>query len=91
MTESQPTKKIMFDPTVNLGHLITFVGFIIAGFAAWSTLDKRITVVETQRAHQAQVDVMQDQRALDSYVALRETLARLDRQVERLANQLDKK
>jgi uncharacterized protein YlxW (UPF0749 family) len=84
-------KKIAFDPTINLGHLITFVGFIFAGFMAWNTLDKRITVVETQRAHQAQVDTTQDQRALDSYISLRETLARLDRQVERLADQLDAK
>jgi hypothetical protein len=91
MTEPQPVKKLTFDPTVNLGHMLTFIGFIIAGFAAWNTLDKRITVVETQRTHQAQVDTMQDQRAIDSYVALRETLARLDRQVERLADQLDKK
>ena len=91
MTETPPTKKIAFDPTINLGHLITFVGFIFAGFMAWNTLDKRITVVETQRAHQAQVDTTQDQRALDSYISLRETLARLDRQVERLADQLDAK
>jgi hypothetical protein len=91
MSDSLPAKRISFDPTINLGHVITFIGFIFAGFMAWNTLDKRITVVETQRTHQAQVDTMQDQRAIDSYVALRETLARLDRQVERLANQLDKK
>jgi hypothetical protein len=35
-----------FDNTINLGHLLTFAGFIASGFAAYSTLDKRITVQE---------------------------------------------
>lgn len=91
MIETPPAKpKFAFDPTINLGHVITFVGFIFAGFMAWNTLDKRITVVETQRGYQAQVDVTQDQRALDRYITIRETLSRVDRQVERIADRLDK-
>ena len=91
MSDTPPTKpKFSFDPTINLGHVITFVGFIFAGFMAWNTLDKRITVVETQRTYQAQIDTTQDQRALDSYISLRETLSRMDRQMERIADRLDK-
>ena len=91
MSDTPPTKpKFSFDPTINLGHVLTFVGFMIAGLMAWNTLDKRITVVETQRVYQAQVDVTQDQRALDSYITIRETLSRVDRQVERIADRLDK-
>jgi flagellar capping protein FliD len=90
MSESLPAKRISFDPTINLGHVITFIGFIFAGFMAWNTLDKRITVVETQRSQQMQIDATQDQRALDSYISLRETLSRLDRSIERIADRLDK-
>jgi flagellar capping protein FliD len=90
MSDSLPAKRISFDPTINLGHVITFIGFIFAGFMAWNTLDKRITVVETQRSQQMQIDATQDQRALDSYISLRETLSRLDRSIERIADRLDK-
>lgn len=90
MSDSIPAKRISFDPTINLGHVITFIGFIFAGFMAWNTLDKRITVVETQRSQQMQIDATQDQRALDSYISLRETLSRLDRSIERIADRLDK-
>jgi len=36
-------RKVRFDPTINLGHVLTAVGFLTAGFAAYSDVDKRIT------------------------------------------------
>jgi len=89
MTE-EPAKKQWFDPTINLGHILTFLGFIAAGFAAWSTLDKRLTIMEETRGFQRQVDTAQDQRSLDSYLTVKETLARIDRTNERIADRLDK-
>lgn len=85
-----PTKREWFDPTVNLGHVLTFIGFIAAGGAAWATLDKRLTIMEETRGFQRQVDTAQDQRALDSYVTVKETLSRIDRTNERIADRLDK-
>lgn len=41
-----PRKRLIFDPTINLGHVLTFIGFIAAGFGAYSTLDKRLTIQE---------------------------------------------
>ena len=91
MNNTPPTKpRISFDPTINLGHLLTFAGFLIAGFGAWATLDKRLVVIEENRMYQRQTDANQDQRALDGFFQMRETLARLDRQVERIADRLDK-
>lgn len=88
---SQPnSNKIIFDRTINLGHLLTFVGFIIAGFGAWATLDKRLVVIEENRSYQKQTDANQDQRALEYQIAIREYLGRLDRSLERLADRLDK-
>jgi hypothetical protein len=34
MTHTPTKPKISFDPTINLGHVLTFVGFLIAGSAA---------------------------------------------------------
>jgi hypothetical protein len=42
----QPRKRLTFDPTINLGHVLTFVGFIAAGAGAYSTLNQRLTILE---------------------------------------------
>lgn len=54
-----------FDPTVNLGHILTFVGFLVTGFAAYGTLDKRISVAEEARATQHIVDRRQDDDVIE--------------------------
>lgn len=51
-----------FDPTINAGHLLTFAGFIIAGFVGWTTLDKRVVILEQQRISQEYRDASQDSR-----------------------------
>lgn len=65
-------RRLIFDPTINLGHVLTFVGFIAAGFGAYSTLDKRLTIQEEktsaaemrQREQQTQVkESLQEIRA----------------------------
>lgn len=84
-------RKVRFDATINLGHIITFVGFLLAGFGAWSTLDKRIVVLEEGRNTQVQIDRNQDARVGDAVIQIKEVLTRLDRQVERLNDRLDTK
>ncbi|WP_288077873.1 hypothetical protein [Pseudomonas sp.] len=81
---------VRFDPTVNLGHILTFLGFLLAGVAGWSTLDKRIVVLEEGRKLQAQIDVGQSARFDENTSQIKEVLTRLDRQVERLNDRLDK-
>lgn len=54
-----------FDPTINAGHLLTFAGFIIAGFVGWTTLDKRVVILEQQRISQEYRDASQDSRNND--------------------------
>lgn len=88
--QDHPHKGVKWDATINLGHVLTFVGFIIAGFGAWSTLDKRLTVIEEHRYLQKQVDLSQDNRATEAAQAMRDVLTRLDKQVERLSDKLDR-
>jgi len=86
-----PTRMGMkWDPTINLGHVLTFLALIIAGFGAWAALDKRVTVIEESRYAQKPLDSNQDARASESTLQIKEVLVRLDRQVERLADRLDK-
>ena len=89
--EQEPRHKgIKWDATVNLGHILTFVGFMLAGFGAWSTLDKRVTIIEESKYLQKQVDSNQDVRSAEATGQIKEVLQRLDRQIERIADRLDK-
>ena len=87
---TEERKGIKWDATVNLGHILTFVGFMLAGFGAWSTLDKRVTIIEESKYLQKQVDSNQDIRSAEATGQIKEVLQRLDRQIERIADRLDK-
>lgn len=82
--DTYPKRGIRFDATINLGHIITFLGFILAGFGAWSTLDKRVVVLEEGRKQQALVDEGQNRRFDDNMQQVKDLLLSLDRKVEKL-------
>lgn len=80
-----------FDSTINLGHLLTFVGFILTGFGAWSTIDRRLTVLEESRRVQAQIDANQDERLSQSMTQIKESLTDIRRNIEKVSDRLYKK
>lgn len=45
---SEPTNKVKFkfDPTINLGHVLTFIAMVIGVMSSYSLLDKRVGVLE---------------------------------------------
>lgn len=88
---SAPEPKWRFDPTINLGHVLTFVGFILTMMAGWNMLDKRVVVLEEHRAAQAQVDRHQDQLANQQMGFIRESLSEIKSSVERLSDKVDGK
>jgi len=74
---------VKFDATINLGHVLTFVGFVIAGFTAWSTLDKRLTVIEERATFQAQIDRQQDARLVEYMTTIKESLSDIRASINR--------
>ena len=89
MVGDPPKRGIRFDATVNLGHIITFIGFLLAGFGAWSTLDKRVIILEENRKLQSNVDAAQDLRLAQASDQITSAILRLERQTERIADKLD--
>jgi hypothetical protein len=73
---------IKFDRTINLGHILTIISFCVAGFMAWSTMDKRVQALEIAAAAQKDRDAAQD-----TYV--RETINRIERMIGRIADRID--
>ena len=84
-------KGIKFDSTINLGHMITFIGFLVTITVTWSTLDKRVVVLEESRKAQELRDASQDQRNGDQMTAIKETLVEIKTNVIGLREKLDRK
>ena len=82
---------LRFDPTINAGHLLTFAGFILAGFVGWTTLDKRVVVLEEQRKSQDIRDSGQDTRNTDKFTEIKDTMNEIKRAVEQVRDQLGRK
>lgn len=81
---------IRFDKTINLGHILTFIGFIGVGTVTWSTLDKRVVVLEESRKAQELRDTGQDDRNRDQMTAIRETLTEIKQNVIALRDRQDR-
>lgn len=77
---------VKFDATINLGHVLTFIGFVIAGFTAWSTLDKRLTVIEERATFQAQIDRAQDAKLVESMTSIKESLSDIKANINRITD-----
>lgn len=63
---------------------MTLAGFLIAGFGAWTTLDKRVVVLEESKKAQTQIDAAQDFRFSDAVAQLRAQLEKMDAKLDRL-------
>ena len=75
---SEPEKSgFKFDPTINAGHLLTFAGFLISGFIAYTSLDKRVVVIE-QRTENL------DRRLSENNVQIKETLGEMKQDLREL-------
>lgn len=71
-SEQQPNKKVWvnFLPNIDLGHLLTMIGFGVAFAAQWNIQDRRITTIEAQQKHAevAQADVKSDIKEIKAVV-----------------------
>lgn len=81
---------VRFDPTVNLGHILTFIGFILSIMVVWSTLDKRVVVLEESRKAQELRDTGQDDRNRDQMAAIRDSLSEIKQNVIALRDRQDR-
>jgi hypothetical protein len=81
--------RIKFDPTINLGHLLTFIGFIVAIFVGWTNLDKRVVVLEEGRHAQLQRDIHQDKLNNQQFDQVTASLREVKVLLMRLEDKLD--
>ena len=88
--EVKKRKKLIFDPTINLGHILTFVSFVIIGISIYSSLDKRVLILETSTARQDLRDVNQDTNQTRISTEMKDATIDIKHSVERLNEKLDR-
>ncbi|MFD2754283.1 hypothetical protein [Comamonas terrae] len=85
MSDLQPHSRVKFDPTVNLGHVLTFIGFMTAGITAYGTLDKRVSLIESQAAIASSHVRDQDSRLKETLSDIRADVKDLQRTVNNMS------
>lgn len=73
-----------FDPTINAGHILTFLGMSVALFIAWTNLDKRVVVIEERVVYQKLRDDTQDQAIGQQLAEIRDAIREVRRGVDDL-------
>jgi len=69
---------------IQLGHVLTTLALAVAMYGYIATMEKRISMLETQAASQAAVDTRQDLENRRVYEALLAHLGRLEDKLDRL-------
>jgi hypothetical protein len=72
-----------FDPTVNLGHLLTFGGFIIGGLAAFYSVKSELEHVGS-RVQRVEVSVMRVEQLLVSGAKQEVEITELRRRLDKI-------
>lgn len=80
-----------FDPTVNLGHILSIGAMFLAGLFAWNKMDTRVLLLEVAQASQRERDASQDNSSKESMQQVKEAITKLDRTVEKLGDKLESK
>lgn len=87
-TSDKPSK-IKFDGTINAGHVLTFISMVGMGFAVYSSMDKRVLVLEESRKYQQVVDHAQDARATAAMEEVKGLILRVERGLDKVNDKLE--
>jgi len=87
MSESAAPKP-RFDPTINLGHLLTFGGFILAGVGAWYGVKSEVANIE-YRISSIDKTVERLTTNVEKLTAITVVTARQDEQLSSLKMRID--
>ena len=75
---------VRFDATINLGHILTFFGFIATGITIYTSMNGRVLVLEEFKANQIQTDKRQDFQIEDNKKAVKEDLHEINNKLDRI-------
>jgi 5-bromo-4-chloroindolyl phosphate hydrolysis protein len=77
------------DRRVNIGHLVTTAGFIVAAFMYATTIDKRVAVLEQYVLVQEKDNRRQDELSQQTFSLIREDLREMRAEIVRLRDAVE--
>ncbi|MDP3139787.1 MAG: hypothetical protein Q8N17_26055 [Burkholderiaceae bacterium] len=87
----QPRRKVTFDPSINLGHILTFVGFLATGTVAYFDLRERISNNEIRTQAVAAEVVAEKARTQQSVLEMKDDVREVRRGVNEILRNLPNK
>ena len=75
-------RRIVFDGTINAGHVLTFLSLLAALAVGWTTMDKRVVVLERDNQHQQARDAAQDIVVKEGIVELKGMVRDIQKSVD---------
>lgn len=88
------SRRNWFDPTINLGHVLTFSGMAAALFLSWNQMDKRVAAMEMahqlSQQHQRERDSYQDNAVAGKFSEVREALVEVKHSINELRREQNK-
>ena len=81
---------VRFDRTINLGHILTFLGFIGTMLVGYNAMDKRLTIIEEVQRQQPSRDRAQDDQRREMADDLKQSTAEIRHGIEKLNDKLDR-
>lgn len=85
---AEPQKRLNFDPTINAGHILTFISMVVGVMVSYSLLDKRIGVLEERSATTTQRATDRDTEQKEALKEIRGDLKDLQRTVNEISRAL---
>lgn len=75
--------RVRFDPTINLGHMLTLISMLAAGAVAFSNLQSRLAVHDEQLRGLERAAVVDKGHLTDALNGLREDVKEVKQEVRR--------
>lgn len=83
-----PENRVRFDKTINLGHILTMISFLLLTLTQWNMMDKRVVVLEEFRGTQREKDTAQDTITREKAQEVKDALRELKTSVEKVADRM---
>jgi len=87
---AEQARGIRFEASINLGHILTFIGFLLTGLAAFQLVDKRVVQLEENKRYQQLRDDSQDASTQQRQLEINNNLGEIKKSIERLDNKMDR-
>ena len=89
-SEIKKRKKLIFDPTINLNHIISLIGIFTFGIGIYASLDKRVLVLETNNSRQDLRDLTQDTDRARISNEMKDATVDIKHSIDRINEKLDR-